>query len=56
MIFYRLNIAKQLLLESDFSITEIAYRCGFSDASYFSKVFRSSVGVSPLEYRKNGTH
>lgn len=55
LISYRLNSAKQLLLESDFSMTEIAYRCGFSDASYFSKAFRSAVGVSPMEYRKAGS-
>lgn len=39
-------------MESDLSMTEIAYRWGFSDPAYFYKKFRSAVGVSPVEYRK----
>lgn len=52
LVSYRINAAKKLLLKSDFSMTEISYRCGFSDASYFSKTFRGAVGISPMEYRK----
>lgn len=56
LIDYRLNIAKKLLLETELSMTEIAYRCGFSDASYFSKKFRTDIGVPPVEYRKENAH
>ena len=48
---YRLNAAKRLLLESPLPITEIAGQCGFSDAAYFSKIFRRFFGTAPAEYR-----
>lgn len=51
LISYRLNEAKKLLLNSKLSITEICYQCGFSDSSYFGKVFRNAYGVTPREYR-----
>ena len=35
------------------AITEVAYLCGFSDASYFSKVFRRFAGVCPSEYAED---
>lgn len=48
----RLREAKKLLRETDLNLTDIAYQCGFSDQSYFSKVFRKSEGLSPKQYRK----
>ncbi len=48
----RLAAAEEQLLRSDASITEIALACGFEDASYFARVFRSTHGVTPREYRK----
>ena len=33
------------------SITEIAYHCGFNDASHFGKIFRQQMGLSPSQYR-----
>jgi signal transduction histidine kinase/AraC-like DNA-binding protein/ABC-type sugar transport system substrate-binding protein/DNA-binding LytR/AlgR family response regulator len=50
---YRINQAKVMLSESDKNITEIAMSVGFSDSSYFSRVFRRQVGVSPEAFRKN---
>ena len=38
--YYRVECAKEKLKESDLSITEIAYDCGFNDISYFTKVFK----------------
>ena len=52
LLAYRLNAAKKLLLTSERSMTEIAFCCGFSDASYFSRTFRAACGVTPMEYRK----
>ncbi|MBN1312979.1 MAG: substrate-binding domain-containing protein [Anaerolineae bacterium] len=49
---YRVNQAKILLTESDKNITEIAMAVGFSDSSYFSRVFRRQVGISPDAYRR----
>lgn len=49
----RLSYAVKLLSETSSGICEIAYRCGFSDHSYFSHRFKKYIGVSPSEYRKN---
>ena len=48
----RLNLAKRLLLEGNFDMEEIAERCGFSSANYFSLIFKKKVGISPMNYRK----
>ncbi len=47
----RLETAKQLLSSPNYSISEIAHRCGYEDAGYFSTLFRKKVGVNPTEYR-----
>lgn len=48
----RLWEAKQLLLETDRAVSEIARMCGFSDAGYFSTVFRRAEGMPPEAYRR----
>jgi AraC-like DNA-binding protein len=48
----RLLQAKEMLLYSDCRVSDIAYRCGFDDHAYFSRRFRQSMGLSPLEYRR----
>ena len=50
----RIEEAKKLLLETDMNVGEISDETGFSDTSYFSKVFLRTVGVSPSAYRRNG--
>jgi transcriptional regulator GlxA family with amidase domain len=47
----RLNRARNLLLQSEASIAEIAVASGFSSMSHFSKVFRSRFGYSPANER-----
>ncbi len=49
---YRVHRARQLLSDTDKTITEIAMQVGFSDSGYFSRVFRREVGVSPETYRR----
>lgn len=49
----RIRNAKMLLALTDKSITEIAAACGFSNPVYFAEVFKSYVGISPTQYRKN---
>jgi AraC-like DNA-binding protein len=49
---YRIRQAKTLLEAGEKSITEVALEVGFSDGSYFARVFRGEVGVSPSAYRK----
>jgi AraC-like DNA-binding protein len=48
----RLKRACQLLRSTDAIVSEVAYRCGFSDPKYFSRCFKQSVGMSPTEYRE----
>ena len=48
----RLRHAAELLINTDFSLKEIADQSGCSSMSYFFRVFRSCYGVSPLEYRR----
>lgn len=51
IIAYRLKCAKRLLELSNKSAAEIAEECGFTDASYFAKTFKSAFGMTPKEYR-----
>ena len=50
--YVRCEQAKNMLTNSNLSIGEIANSVGFSDALYFSRMFKKSIGISPLEYRK----
>lgn len=45
--------AKSLLLYTDFSISEIAYRLGFSDPANFGKFFKKESGVPPSKFNRN---
>jgi AraC-like DNA-binding protein/uncharacterized cupin superfamily protein len=47
----RINQAKELLIESDLSITEIAYICGLSSVKTFNRLFKTFTDVSPSTYR-----
>ena len=47
----RINGAKEMIEDFSFSITEIAFNMGFSSSQYFSKVFKKSTGMTPMEYR-----
>ena len=48
----RIKRACQLLENSNKSISDIAYECGFSDPKYFSRSFKTSTGKSPSDYRR----
>lgn len=48
----RIQKAKQLLLESPFSVSAVAEGCGFSGVYHFSRVFKEKTGVSPSKYMK----
>lgn len=48
----RIEQAKSLLLGSRKTTLAIAEETGFSDAAYFSRVFKKTTGFSPAEYRK----
>lgn len=45
--------AKRLLQSSESPVSEIAWELGFSDSSYFIRLFRNETGFSPLAFRKS---
>lgn len=51
----RLELIKDFILNTDYSISEIVDIVGLSSKSYLSKIFREEYGTSPSEYRKHFT-
>ena len=51
---YRVEKAKELLVNSDRSVEEIAVSVGFANSSYFCKVFKSLTGLTPSEFADKG--
>lgn len=49
---YRFRLARAMLKNTDKSVGEIAAASGFRDASYFTKSFKATFGITPKEYRK----
>jgi two-component system response regulator YesN len=49
---YRLELAKKLISNEHYKINTISELCGYASASYFTKVFRASTNLTPVEYRK----
>lgn len=52
VIAKRITLAKKLLRFSDFTLEEIAGRCGFYDTSYLNKQFKKSEGIKPSDFRR----
>lgn len=48
----KLQVAKELLLVSNYNLTEISNMCGFSSQSRFNIVFKQTEGMTPTEYKK----
>lgn len=48
----RIEKSKRYLLNDKLPLTDIAMLCGFDDQSYFTKVFKKTIGVSPGQYRE----
>ncbi|MBE1553344.1 helix-turn-helix domain-containing protein [Sporosarcina limicola] len=48
----RISKAKQLLNDTNSSVTDIAFEIGFNNSSSFSKMFKQFTGTSPMQYRK----
>lgn len=49
----RIQLAKDMLLYSADTVSQIAIKCGFENFSYFSRIFKEITSVSPTKYRKN---
>lgn len=56
--FNRLKIdkAKELILEGNMKIKEVAGALGFSDEFYFSRIFKAAEGISPSEFHSKNVH
>ncbi|MCE1188497.1 MAG: helix-turn-helix transcriptional regulator [Ignavibacteria bacterium] len=50
---YVISEAKNMLVEGNSSIAEIAYRLGFENPPYFSRLFKKEVGISPKEFKNH---
>ncbi|MDD4991005.1 MAG: AraC family transcriptional regulator [Paludibacter sp.] len=47
----QINLARKLLINETFTISEIAYKVGFNDPKYFSKEFKKRFGLTPTEFK-----
>ncbi|RXZ82309.1 AraC family transcriptional regulator [Paenibacillaceae bacterium] len=54
LIQYRMNLAYELLMTASFSVREIARSVGYSDAYYFSRLFKKHNGMSPTAVKQRG--
>lgn len=52
LIYYRIRIAKNYLITTDWDVETISWRSGFNSVSHFIKLFREHTGVTPLHYRR----
>jgi AraC-like DNA-binding protein len=50
--YFLIEEAKNILLNTDHTVSEVAYSLGFEYPQYFSKLFKQKTGQSPVEYRK----
>lgn len=48
----RVQVSMDLLASTNYSIAQISSSVGFSSQSYFSQVFRKTLGMTPVQYRK----
>lgn len=49
----RIKLAKEMLINTDLSVTDIGFDVGFSSITSFNRVFKQITGLSPSQYRKN---
>ncbi len=54
--YYRIRIAKDLLLTTKYNVSDIAWRTGFCSSAHFIKTFRQNIGMTPKEYRTSNIH
>jgi len=52
LILYRLNEAKNLLLDTDLPITVVSQMVGYRDVNHFIRIFHRREGTTPLQFRK----
>lgn len=50
---HRIQKAAEMLLTTELKSCDIAVSCGFHDFSYFTKIFKRNIGMTPIEYRNS---
>lgn len=53
ILHIRIALAKRLLDTTDLQIWEVAEKCGMDNATYFGILFKKTVGMTPLQYKKS---
>ena len=48
----KIKLAAQLFLDTDGTVEEIAFQCGYSDVKHFRNLFKREKGMTPSDYRK----
>ena len=51
ILLYKLGIAKERLLNSDFTVSQIANQLGFTDESHLTRIFKKYCDVTPKQYK-----
>lgn len=52
----KIEEAKQLLIHTDLSITQICYEIGYDNPSYFTEVFKKFAGLTPKDFKQQNTY
>lgn len=53
LVEHRVNAAKNLLVTTQLSLSEIAEHCGFKNQQYLASVFKTKTGVSPTQFKRD---
>jgi LacI family transcriptional regulator len=51
----RINVARKLLIETNMSVSDIAYKMNFSEIKSLSRLFKKETGLSPLQFRRKNS-
>ena len=51
---HKMDLARQLLLDTDDSILDVALKCGYDYASHFTTAFKRKFGIAPKAFKKKG--
>jgi AraC-like DNA-binding protein len=52
---YRLHVARKILLAGTLNVSQTAAEVGYSNISYFSRIFKEEFGINPSQIKPSGT-
>ncbi len=56
LVHYRIRMAKNLLITTDWDVSTVAWKSGFNSTAYFIKQFKLRTGQTPKQFQKNNLH